>query len=84
MAAVMGWIMVGLVVGVLAKLVVRERDPGGLVVTVLIGVAGALLAGYLGRALRLYQPGEAAGWAGAIIGAVMLLAVYQLVMARRG
>jgi uncharacterized membrane protein YeaQ/YmgE (transglycosylase-associated protein family) len=83
MAAIMGWIMVGLVVGLLAKLLIPGREPGGLVATVLIGVAGALLAGYLGQALHLYQPGQATGWVAAVMGAVLLLGVYRLVMTRR-
>ncbi len=83
MAAIMGWIMVGLVVGLLAKLLIPGRDPGGLVATVLIGVAGALLAGYLGQALHLYQPGQTTGWVAAVMGAVLLLGVYRLVMTRR-
>lgn len=83
MAAIMGWIMVGLVAGVLAKLITPGRDPGGLVVTVLLGVAGALLAGYLGQVSNLYEPGQAAGWIGATVGAFILLAVYRIVMARR-
>ena len=52
-------------------------------VTVLIGVAGALLAGYFGQALHLYQPGQASGWVAAVMGAVLLLGVYRLVMTRR-
>ncbi len=84
MAAIMGWIMVGLVAGVLAKLLMPGRDPGGLVVTVLLGVAGALLAGYIGQVLQLYRGGETAGWLGATIGAILLLGLYRLVMARRG
>jgi uncharacterized membrane protein YeaQ/YmgE (transglycosylase-associated protein family) len=83
MAAIMGWIMVGLVAGVIAKLLMPGRDPGGLVVTVLLGVAGALLAGYLGQVLNVYRPGEAAGWVGATVGAFILLALYRIVMARR-
>jgi uncharacterized membrane protein YeaQ/YmgE (transglycosylase-associated protein family) len=83
MAAIMGWIMVGLVAGVLAKLLMPGRDPGGLVVTVLLGVAGALLAGYLGQVLNVYQPGQAAGWVGATVGAFILLGLYRIVMARR-
>jgi uncharacterized membrane protein YeaQ/YmgE (transglycosylase-associated protein family) len=84
MAAIMGWIMVGLVAGVLAKLLMPGRDPGGLVVTVLLGVAGALLAGYLGQVLRWYNPSEAKGWVGTTVGAVLILAVYRLVMTKRG
>ena len=59
---VIGWILFGLVVGALAKLVMPGRDPGGIIVTMLLGIAGALLGGFLGRAMGLYGPGEAAGF----------------------
>ena len=73
-----GWIVFGLVVGALAKLVMPGRDPGGIVVTMLIGVVGALLGGFLGRALGLYRAEEPAGFFMALIGAVLLLWVYRM------
>jgi uncharacterized membrane protein YeaQ/YmgE (transglycosylase-associated protein family) len=75
--------IIGLVVGALAKLIMPGRDPGGIIITMLIGVAGALLAGFLGRAAGLYAPGEGAGFIASIIGAVVLLAIYRVVIGRR-
>lgn len=79
----LGWIIVGLVAGALAKLIMPGKDPGGIVVTILLGIAGALLAGFLGQALNLYAPGEAAGWIAATVGAIILLAIYRMVARRR-
>lgn len=79
----LGWIIVGLVAGALAKLIMPGKDPGGIVVTILLGIAGALLAGFLGQALNLYDPGEAAGWIAATVGAIILLAIYRMVARRR-
>lgn len=78
-----GWIVFGLVIGVLAKLVMPGRDPGGMIVTVLIGIVGASLGGLLGRALGLYRADEPAGFLMALIGAVLLLWVYRMVTGRR-
>lgn len=75
--------IIGLVVGALAKLVMPGKDPGGIIVTALIGIAGALLAGFLGRAAGWYEPGESAGFIASLIGAVLLLAIYRLVIGRR-
>jgi len=79
---VLSWIVFGLIAGGLAKLVVPGRDPGGLIVTMLLGVAGALLGGWLGRALSLYRPGEPAGWMMSILGAVILLLIYRALIRR--
>ncbi len=79
---VIGWILFGLIVGVVAKLLMPGRDPGGFIITILIGIAGALLGGVIGRALGLYGPGESAGWIVSILGAVVLLFIYRLVMRR--
>ena len=81
--AVIGWIVFGLIVGALAKLVMPGRDPGGIIVTMLLGIAGALLGGFLGRALGLYGPGEAAGWLMSFLGAVVLLMLYRMMARRR-
>jgi uncharacterized membrane protein YeaQ/YmgE (transglycosylase-associated protein family) len=80
---ILAWILFGLVVGVIAKLVMPGRDPGGFIVTILLGIAGALVGGFLGRAMGLYQEGEAAGWIMSILGAIVLLALYRLVARRR-
>ncbi len=71
------WILFGLVVGALAKLVMPGNDPGGIIVTILLGIAGSLLGGFLGRMLGLYDRGEAAGFVMSLVGAVVLLALYR-------
>jgi len=76
-------LVVGLIVGAIAKLLMPGRDPGGMIVTMLLGVAGALVAGFLGRALGWYREGEPAGILASVIGAILLLAVYRLVARRR-
>jgi uncharacterized membrane protein YeaQ/YmgE (transglycosylase-associated protein family) len=83
MIGVLGWIIFGLIVGAIAKLVMPGRDPGGIIVTMLLGVAGALVGGYLGQALGWYRPGESAGFFTSLIGAVLLLWIYRMVVARR-
>ena len=80
---ILGWILFGLIIGALAKLVMPGRDPGGIIVTMLLGIAGALLGGFVGRAMGFYQEGEAAGWLMSFIGAVVLLALYRMVVGRR-
>ena len=77
-------LLVGLVVGALAKLVMPGRDPGGVIVTMLLGVAGALVAGFIGRSVGWYGEGEAAGFIASLIGAVLLLAIYRAIVGRRG
>ena len=77
-------LIVGLIVGALAKLLMPGRDPGGVFVTMLIGVAGALIAGFIGRMLGLYGPGQRAGFLMSVLGAMLLLAIYRLVKPRHG
>jgi uncharacterized membrane protein YeaQ/YmgE (transglycosylase-associated protein family) len=79
----LGWIIFGLIVGALAKLVMPGRDPGGIFVTIVLGIVGALLGGWLGRAIGWYGPNEAAGFVMALIGALILLGLYRLLVARR-
>jgi uncharacterized membrane protein YeaQ/YmgE (transglycosylase-associated protein family) len=74
------WILIGLIAGWIAKKIVPGREPGGCIVTIAIGVAGAVLAGYLGQRLDWYDPGEGAGFLAAIVGAVVLLALYQVIV----
>lgn len=76
-------LIIGLVVGALAKLVMPGRDPGGVIVTMLLGVAGALVAGLLGRSLGWYHEGESAGFIASVIGALILLAGYRAIVGRR-
>ena len=74
---VLGWMLFGLIVGVIAKLVMPGRDPGGIFVTMLIGIVGAVLGGFIGRAVGWYQPGEPAGFLMATLGAIVLLFIYR-------
>ena len=83
MFGVLGWIVFGLIVGVIAKLMMPGRDPGGFIVTMLLGIAGALLGGWIGRAMGLYTEGESAGFFMALLGSVLLLALYRLTLRRR-
>jgi uncharacterized membrane protein YeaQ/YmgE (transglycosylase-associated protein family) len=83
MLGVIGWIIFGLIVGAVAKLVMPGRDPGGIIVTMLLGVAGALLGGWLGQALGWYQQGQSAGFFMSVLGAIVLLFIYRMVIARR-
>ena len=80
---VIGWILFGLIVGVLAKLVMPGRDPGGIIVTMLIGIAGSMVGGLIGRAMGMYGPGQAAGFLMSFLGAVILLTLYRLMVRRR-
>jgi uncharacterized membrane protein YeaQ/YmgE (transglycosylase-associated protein family) len=79
---ILGWILFGLIVGAIAKLLMPGKDPGGIIVTMLLGIAGAVLGGFAGRALGFYGPGEAAGFVMALLGAVILLWVYRLATRR--
>jgi uncharacterized membrane protein YeaQ/YmgE (transglycosylase-associated protein family) len=81
--AVLGWILFGLVVGAIAKLLMPGRDPGGFIVTILLGIAGALLGGFLGRAMGWYGEGEAAGFIMSLLGAIALLLIYRMAVGRR-
>jgi uncharacterized membrane protein YeaQ/YmgE (transglycosylase-associated protein family) len=80
---ILGWIVFGLIVGAIAKLLMPGRDPGGIIVTMLLGIAGAVLGGFAGRALGLYREGESAGFLMALVGAVILLALYRMMVGRR-
>ena len=79
----LGWIVIGALAGIIAKAIMPGKDPGGCIVTILLGVAGALLAGFLGNAMGWYKPGQGAGFIAAIIGAIIILFVYRLVAGRR-
>lgn len=83
MFGVIGWIVFGLIVGAIAKLVMPGRDPGGIIVTMAIGIAGALLGGFLGRALGWYGPEDGAGFLMSLLGAVLLLFLYRMMVGRR-
>ena len=82
MFGVLGWILFGLVVGVIAKLLMPGRDPGGAIITILLGIVGAVLGGFLGRALGFYGPNEPAGFLMSLVGAVAVLAIYRMTVRR--
>ena len=82
MLSILGWALFGLIVGALAKLVMPGRDPGGLVITMLLGIVGALVGGFIGRLLGLYQPGQSAGYLMSIAGALLVLFIYHQVKTR--
>ena len=77
-------IVIGLIVGAVAKLLTPGRDPGGFLITIALGIGGALLATYGGQALGLYNAGEPAGFIGSVVGAIILLAIYHLITRRSG
>ena len=80
---ILSWILFGLVAGFIAKLLMPGRDPGGFIVTILLGIAGALVGGFIGRAMGFYGPGQSAGWLMSILGAIILLALYRMVARRQ-
>jgi uncharacterized membrane protein YeaQ/YmgE (transglycosylase-associated protein family) len=81
---IIGWIVIGGLAGAIAKLLMPGRDPGGCIITVLLGIAGALLAGWVGRAIGWYGPNDqGAGFVAAIVGAFLLLLIYRLIAGRR-
>lgn len=80
---VLGWIFFGLIVGVIAKLLMPGRDPGGFIVTIVLGIVGAVLAGWLGRAAGWYGANEGAGYIASILGAIVVLAIYRMAVGRR-
>ena len=77
-------LIIGLVVGAIAKLIVPGRDPGGFILTMLLGVAGSFIAGFIGRAVGWYQPGQSAGFFMSILGAILLLVIYHAIVGRTG
>jgi uncharacterized membrane protein YeaQ/YmgE (transglycosylase-associated protein family) len=76
-------IMIGLVVGIIAKFLMPGKDPGGFIITTLLGIAGAFVARYLGQAFNWYDEGEAAGFVASVFGAIILLILYRVVFGRR-
>lgn len=82
MFGIVGWILFGLVVGAIAKLIMPGKDPGGIIVTMLLGMVGAVLGGFLGRALGFYGPQQAAGWLMSIFGAIVVLMIYRMLVRR--
>jgi uncharacterized membrane protein YeaQ/YmgE (transglycosylase-associated protein family) len=80
---ILGWIVIGGLAGGIAKLLMPGKDPGGCIITILLGIAGALLAGFLGKTIGWYDEGEGAGFVAAILGAFLILLIYRLVLSRR-
>ena len=76
-------IIIGFIAGLLAKFLMPGRDPGGFIITTLLGIVGAVVATYLGQAVGWYRAGEGAGFIGAVVGAVIVLAIYRMVVGRR-
>jgi uncharacterized membrane protein YeaQ/YmgE (transglycosylase-associated protein family) len=80
---ILAWIVIGGIAGAIAKRLMPGKDPGGCIITILLGIAGALLAGFIGRAVGWYEPNEGAGFIAAIVGAFLILLIYRLVLSRR-
>jgi uncharacterized membrane protein YeaQ/YmgE (transglycosylase-associated protein family) len=80
---VLAFLLFGLVVGALARLIVPGREPGGWVISMLLGIGGAFLGGYIGRAVGMYQEGQPAGFIMSLIGAVVLVAIYHAIAVRQ-
>ena len=78
MIGVIGWILFGLIVGAVAKLLMPGKDPGGFIITILLGIAGAVVGGYIGRGLGWYMEGDPVGFLMALAGALILLFIYRM------
>jgi uncharacterized membrane protein YeaQ/YmgE (transglycosylase-associated protein family) len=78
MFGIIGWIIFGLIAGIVAKLLMPGKDPGGFIVTAVLGIAGALLGGFIGQMLGLYREGEPAGFLMSVVGAILLLVLYRM------
>ncbi len=83
MTAILWTIIIGAVIGIVAKLLMPGRDPGGCIITILLGIAGSFIAGYLGRAMGWYQEGQPAGFIFSVIGAMILLLLYRVIFGKR-
>ena len=76
---IIGWILLGLLAGAIAKLILPGDDPGGFIVTTLIGIAGSLIATYVGQAMGWYMAGQGAGFIASVVGAIVLLFIYGMI-----
>ena len=81
--SIIGWILFGLVVGIVGKLLMPGRDPGGFIITIVLGIAGALIGGFVGQSLGFYREGEPAGFIMAVLGSIILLFLYRMFAGRR-
>ena len=82
MVGLIGTIISGLVVGIIAKFLMPGKDPGGFIVTILLGIAGSFVGSWVGQALGLYAAGQAAGWIMSVLGAILLLFAYRMIKSR--
>ncbi|MBK6914916.1 MAG: GlsB/YeaQ/YmgE family stress response membrane protein [Ignavibacteriales bacterium] len=80
---IIGTLVVGLIAGVIAKLLMPGKDPGGCIITILLGIASAFVATYLGKLLGVYEPGDTAGFIGATIGAIIILWFYRIILKKK-
>lgn len=80
---IIGTLVIGLIAGFVAKLLLPGKDPGGCIITMLLGVAGAFVATYLGQFLGIYKPGDTAGFIGAVIGSVIILLLYRMFLKKK-
>jgi uncharacterized membrane protein YeaQ/YmgE (transglycosylase-associated protein family) len=80
---IIAWIIIGGIAGLIAKLLMPGKDPGGCIITILLGIAGALIAGWIGHAIGWYRTGQGAGFIAAIVGAIVILIIYRLIAGRR-
>lgn len=76
---VLSWLISGLIIGAIAKFLMPGKDPGGMIITILLGIAGAFVGSYIGQVLGLYASGEPAGWLMSILGAIVLLGLYRAI-----
>ena len=83
MSGLLWFLLFGLAVGVIARLIVPGPQPGGWTMSIMIGVVGSFVGAFLGRILGIYQPGQAAGWVMSVVGAIALLLVYHAIVSRR-
>ena len=83
MGTIFWTLIIGLAIGAVAKLLMPGKDPGGCIITILLGIAGAFVAGYIGRVVGWYQPGQPAGFIASVIGAMILLLLYRMIAGRR-
>ena len=81
--AILWTILIGFIIGLVAKFLMPGRDPGGFIITILLGIAGSFLAGFLGRAMGWYREGEPAGFIFSVVGAIVLLILYRLLFNKR-
>ena len=80
---IIGTLIVGFIAGVIAKLLMPGKDPGGCIITILLGIVGAFVATYLGKLLGIYEPGDTAGFIGATIGAMLILFLYRIIVKKK-